>query len=328
MGKKRHDHHVTVLAYQGMSAFELGIVTEVFGVAWPAAPQYQLTICTETDAEVTVVGGATLRASHTLETLTSSDTVIVPSVSDIYADASDDVVAALRAAYENGARIVSICTGAFALASAGLLDGRRATTHWLHTDLLARRFPLVEVDPDPLYVDSGRILTSAGSAAGVDLCLHLIRQDHGAAVANLMARRLVVAPHRSGGQAQYIEAPVNPDPDDDRVAESMNWALRHLDRPITVAMMAEQAHMSSRSYLRHFARATGTSPFKWLINQRVQASLPLLESTLSPVEHIAGLVGFDTAVTYRHHFARAMYTSPSAYRRAFRSTRESQPKQS
>ncbi|QSB05379.1 helix-turn-helix domain-containing protein [Natronoglycomyces albus] len=318
-------HHVAVLAYEGMSAFELGIVTEIFGVPWLPTTRYRLTVCTEDDSDVQVLGGATLRTPHTLETLRSADTVIIPSVTNPEADASGAVISALRAAYDKGARMVSICSGAFALASAGLLDGRQATTHWLHTDLLARRFPLVEVDPDPLYIDSGRILTSAGSAAGLDLCLHLVRQDHGAEVANLMARRLVVAPHRAGGQAQYIEAPVNPDPEDDRVAASMNWALRSLDRTITVAMMAEQARMSPRSYLRHFARATGTSPFKWVIHQRIQASLPLLETTTSSVEHIARSVGFDTAVTYRHHFARAMRTSPSAYRRTFRSGLDQRP---
>jgi AraC family transcriptional activator FtrA len=310
-------HRVAVLAYEGMSAFELGIVTEVFGVQWPDAPRYLLTICAEGDSGVNVVGGATLQTPHTLKTLAAAGTVIVPSVSDVHADATPDLVAALRKARHNGARIVSICTGAFALASAGLLDGRRATTHWLYTDLLRHRFPDVEVDPNPLYIDDGGIFTSAGSAAGIDLCLHLVRQDHGAAIANAMARRLVVAPHRDGGQAQYIEAPINADPHDDRIAASMTWALNNLNQPITVDMLARRANVSTRTYLRHFTRATGTSPNRWLISQRVQASLPLLEETDIPVERIATTVGFATAVTYRHHFHRAMRTSPSAYRRSF-----------
>lgn len=311
------DHHIAVLAYEGMSAFELGIVTEVFGVHWPDAPVYRLTICAEGSGTVDVIGGATLRTPHGLDELSRADTVIVPSVADVHADASPDLTAALRRAHDDGARLVSICTGAFALASSGLLNGRRATTHWLYADLLRQRFPLVEVDPRPLYVDDG-VLTSAGSAAGLDLCLHLVRQDHGAAVANTLARRLVVAPHRSGGQAQYIETPVNADPDDDRIASSMAWAIGHLTEPITVDLLAGKAGMSTRTYLRHFTRATATSPIKWLIAQRVQASLPLLEHSEHPVERIATVVGFDSVVTFRHHFVRAMRTSPSAYRRTFR----------
>ncbi|PSL06875.1 AraC family transcriptional regulator with amidase-like domain [Haloactinopolyspora alba] len=314
-------HHVAVLAYEGMSAFELGIVTEVFGVTWPDTPSYRLTVCAEGDGTVDVVGGASLRTPHTLDTLAAADTVIVPSVSDVHAEATAELAGALRQAHARSARIVSICTGAFALASSGLLDGRPATTHWLYTDLLARRFPHVEVDPTPLYVDDGDILTSAGSAAGLDLCLHLVRQDFGATAANAMARRLVAAPHREGGQAQYIESPVRPDPEDDRITASMSWAVDHLPEPITVDTLARHARMSTRTYLRHFTRATGTSPIKWLIGRRIQASLPLLERTDTPVERVAETVGFDTAVTFRHHFTRAMRTSPSSYRRAFRTGR-------
>lgn len=309
---------IAVLAYNGMSAFELGIVTEIFGVQWPDSPRYELMICAEGDGEVDVVGGATLRTAHTLDELARAGTVIIPSVSDVHGDASPELVAALRLAHRDGSRIISICTGAFALASAGLLDGRRATTHWLYADFLRQRYPLVQVDPNPLYIDDGNVLTSAGSAAGLDLCLHLVRQDFGAGAANALARRLVVAPHRDGGQAQYIEAPVSRDPDDNRIAASMTWALEHLHQAISVETLARRAHMAPRSYLRHFTRATGTSPIRWLITQRLQASLPLLEDTDRTIEYIAKHVGFDTAVTYRHHFNRAMHTSPSAYRRAFR----------
>ncbi|TDE00140.1 helix-turn-helix domain-containing protein [Jiangella asiatica] len=313
-------HHVAVVAYGGMSAFELGIVTEVFGVKWPGAPAYRLTVCAEEPGQVNMIGDATLRTRHRLETLAAADTVIIPSVSDIHDEASPELTAALRQAHSRGARIVSICTGAFALASAGLLDGRRATTHWLYADVLRRRYPRVDVDPTPLYIDEGDILTSAGSAAGLDLCVHLVRRDHGGVAANLVARRLVVSPHRDGGQAQYIEAPVANDSQDDRIATSMTWALGRLGEPMTVEMLARHAAMSPRSYLRHFTRATGTSPIRWLIAQRVQASLPLLEAADTPVERIAAMVGFESAVTYRHHFHRAMRTSPSAYRRAFRAT--------
>ncbi len=236
----------------------------------------------------------------------------------MYAAPSPQIVRALRRAHDRGARIVSICSGAFALAAAGLLDHRPATTHWRYADLLRQRYPLVLLDPDVLYVTDGQVCTSAGSAAGLDLCLHLVREDHGPSIANAVARRLVIAPHRDGGQAQFIEAPIAPDPTDDRVARSMAWALANLAQPLTVAALARQAHMSTRSYLRHFARCSGTSPIRWLIAQRIQASLPLLEQGDAPVDQIATAVGFDSAVTFRHHFARAMRTSPTGYRRGFR----------
>jgi AraC family transcriptional activator FtrA len=196
------------------------------------------------------------------------------------------------------------------------------TTHCRYADQLRRRYPRVDVDPKPLYVDSGRVLTSAGCAAGLDLCLHIVRCDHGGDVANAIARRLVIQPHRIGGQAQYIEAPVVADPDDDRITESMQWALQHLAVPITLRTLADRAHMSPRTYLRQFSRATGTSPIRWLIAQRIQTSLPLLETTNASIEQIAVAVGFETGVTYRHHFARAMQTSPSAYRRTFATGRD------
>lgn len=312
---------MSVLAYEGMTAFETGIVTEVFGLTWSDVDVewYELTICTERAEPVRMIGGATLHTPYGLDTLASADTVIVPSVADTNEPPSPELVAALRLARGRGARMVSICSGAFALAAAGLLDGKRATTHWRYADRLRRRFPAVHVDPTPLYVDDGDVLTSAGCAAGLDLALHIVRNDYGAAVANAVARRLVVAPHREGGQAQYIEAPVTADPEDNRVASSMAWAREHLTEPITVDDLARVAHMSNRTYLRHFTRWAGTSPIRWLIDQRVRASLPLLETTTMPVERIAEAVGFDSPVTFRHHFQAAMHTSPSSYRRTFRS---------
>jgi AraC family transcriptional activator FtrA len=265
-----------------------------------------------------MVGGAALHTDHGLDTFATAETVIVPGVPNVHGDVEPDVVAALKQAHANGARVVSICSGAFALAAAGLLDGRAAATHWRYADLLRERYPSVTVRPDVLYVDEGDIITSAGSAAGLDVCLHLVRRDFGPTVANTVARRLVIPPHRDGGQAQFIQAAVPATEDADPVAESMTWALNRLRDPLTVDALAQRAHMSTRSYLRHFARRTGTSPIRWLINQRVQASLPLLEATSAPVEEVATAVGFETAVTFRHHFARAMRTSPSAYRRAFR----------
>ena len=313
---------VSVLAYAGMSAFELGIVTEVFGLPRPEfdIPWYELTICAERPGPVPVIGGASLYTPNGLDVFAAAQTVIVPGVPDVAASPAAELVAALRLAHQRGARIVSICSGAFALAGAGLLDGRRATTHWQYAGLLRRRYPLVEVDPDVLYIDGRDVLTSAGSAAGLDACLHLVRQDYGAAIANAVARRLVIQPHRDGGQAQFIERPLPAASGDDRIAQSMTWALEHLAEPITVRILAQQAHVSERTYLRYFARATGTSPIRWLIGQRIQASLALLETTSTPIEQIASAVGFDTPVTYRHHFSQAMRTSPTAYRRAFRTS--------
>ncbi|MGX6600548.1 transcriptional regulator FtrA [Micromonosporaceae bacterium Da 78-11] len=313
---------VSVLAVDGMSLFETGIVSEVFGLPRPEfdVPWYELTICAETPGPVRVVGGADLHTTHGLDEFAAADTLIVPGVADVHADPSPRLIAALRQAHRRGARIVSICSGAFALAGAGLLDGRRATTHWRYAETLRRRHPAVDVDPDVLYLDDGDVLTSAGSAAGLDLCVHLVRRDHGPTIANAVARRLVVQPHRDGGQAQFIETPVAAGPDDDRVARSMDWALAHLTQPITVDLLARRAHMSTRTYLRHFARSTGTTPIRWLITQRIQASLPLLETTDAGIDQIAAAAGFETAVTYRHHFTAAMRTSPSAYRRSFRRT--------
>lgn len=314
---------VSVLAYDGMTAFEAGIVIEVFGLTWPdiGEPWYELKVCTETPEPVRVIGGATLSSPHGLDAFAGADTVVVPSVRDPRATTSPQLVEALRHAHGRGARMVSICSGAFALAAAGLLDGRRATTHWRYADLLRERYPAVEVDPEPLYTDEGDVLTSAGCAAGLDLALHLVRKDLGAAVANSVARRLVIQPYRAGGQAQYIEAPMPPESVDTPVARSLEWALEHLAEPIGVPDLARQAGLSPRTYLRHFAKATGTTPAKWLIAQRIQAALAMLETGDAPVEEIALAAGFATPVTFRHHFAKSVHTSPSAYRRTFRARR-------
>lgn len=312
-------HRVAVLAFDGMAPFELGCVVELFGLPRPEldVPWYDLRVCAETLEPLRVVGGFTLRAEHGLDVLAGAGTVIVPGVADVRGRVSGELIAALRRAHARGARLVSICSGAFALAAAGLLDGRAATTHWKYADLLQERYPAVRVNPSVLYVDGGDVLTSAGSAAGLDLLIHLVRTDHGPGVANAVARRLVIPPHREGGQAQFIEAAVTAVEDDDAVARAMSWAMDHLAQPISVADLAGVASMSQRSFIRHFKRQTGTSPLRWVISQRVAASLPMLVSTAAPVEEIGAAVGFESPVTFRHHFTRAMRTSPSAYRKAF-----------
>lgn len=317
-------HTVAILAYDGMSGFESGMAAEIFGMTELSAmfsagltrPWYTVELCSEA-GEFRMLGGAVVRTSHGLADLADADTVVIPSVRDATRPPSPALIEAIRCADARGARLVSICSGAFALAAAGVLDGREATTHWIYAELLAQKYPQITVDPAPLYVDSGRVLTSAGCAAGLDLCLHIVRADHGAGVANDVARRLVIAPHRAGGQAQYIDTPVPEAATDGRMAAGMAWALEHLDQPITLDEWAAQSALSRRSFLRQFAKATGTTPMKWLTEQRIQASLALLETSSLSIEQIAGRVGFESPVTYRYHFVRQLRTTPSDYRACF-----------
>ncbi len=318
-------HSVAILAYDGMSGFESGVAAEIFGMtelsemfsAGIARPWYSVKLCGETP-EVRMLGGAAVHLRYGLADLAAADTIVIPSVRDVTAPTSPELVDAIRSAHERQARLVSICSGAFALAAAGVLDGRRATTHWIYTDLLEERYPEIDVDPMPLYVDEGSVFTSAGCAAGLDLCLHIVRSDHGVRIANDVARRLVISPHRAGGQAQYIESPVPEQTLDGRIAAGMTWALANLDAPISLDDLAAQSAMSRRSYLRQFAKAVGTTPIKWLIEQRIQASLELLESSSLSIEEVAARVGFESSVTYRHHFVRQLRTAPSEYRSCFR----------
>lgn len=321
--RKNTPHRVAVLVTDETCAFEVGMATAVFGpyLSDLMTGRYELRLCAEQPASVPLAGGAVLTTRYGLRQLRTAHTVIVPSSADLDVPPSAALVAELRAAHRAGARIVSTCTGAYKLAAAGLLDGRRATTHWRWAGLLRTRHPLVEVDPNPLYVDEGDVLTGAGSAASLDLFLHLVRKDFGTELANTVARRLVIQPHRDGDQAQYIEASVAAPPEDDGLSRSMAWALKNLGAPITVGALAREARMSERSYLRHFARSQGISPIRWLISQRVRASLPLLETSQASVEEVSAAVGFESPVTYRHHFTKIMHTSPSAYRRSFRTVR-------
>ncbi|KZB88586.1 AraC family transcriptional regulator [Amycolatopsis regifaucium] len=307
---------VALAATDGMLQFELSIANEVFGTGLPGftGSWYELTVC---GSAAVKVGRFLLEPDHGLDQLARADTVIVPGWADIDVDPPADLVDAVRAAHEAGARVASLCTGAFVLAAAGLLDGRRATTHWAHTDVLATRHPLVEVDPDVLYVDNGSVLTSAGKAAAMDLCLHLVRSDHGSAIANTIARRLVVPPHRAGGQAQFVTAPV-PDQDDHPLGDLLPWVTERLDRPLTVEDLARRANMSSRNLARHFRSATGTTPLRWLLTQRIRRAQELLERTDDSVDMIAEATGMGTAATLRRHFNQAVGVPPDSYRRTFR----------
>ncbi|MFF7309786.1 helix-turn-helix domain-containing protein [Streptomyces sp. NPDC008137] len=308
---------VALAVTEGMLHFELSLAYEVFGPP-PAAvtvPWYDVEVC---GPDAVRVGRFRLEPDHGLDRLRHAGTVIVPGWADVDVDPPAELVDAVRAAHEAGARVASLCTGAFVLAAAGLLDGRRATTHWAHTEVLAGLHPLVEVDPDVLYVDNGSVLTSAGKAAAMDLCLHLVRLDHGSAIANAVARRLVVPPHRAGGQAQFVAAPV-PTRDDHPLAALLPWALERLDQQLTVEDLARRARMSSRNLGRHFRAATGTTPLRWLLTQRIRRAQELLETTDDTVDAIATATGMGTATTLRRHFNRTVGVPPDSYRRTFRS---------
>ncbi|WP_406084481.1 helix-turn-helix domain-containing protein [Micromonospora zamorensis] len=308
---------VAIAATDGMLHFEVGMACEVFArdPTGQADPWYEVVVCGPGPVRV---GRFQMEPDDGLDRLARADTVIIPAVEDVDVAVSPDLLDAVRAAHAAGARMVSLCTGAFVLAAAGVLDGLRATTHWAHTEALAARYPRVRVDPDVLYVDNGTVLASAGKAAAIDLCLHLIRRDHGSTVANAVARRLVVPPHRAGGQAQYVTTPV-PARDDHPLAALFPWVLQRLDRPLTVEDLARQANMSSRNLARHFRAVTGTTPLLWLSTQRIRRAQELLENTDDSIDVIAEAAGLGTATTLRRHFHRTVGVPPDAYRRTFRS---------
>jgi AraC family transcriptional activator FtrA len=310
-------HVVAVAVTPGAPIFELAVPCEVFGIGRPdlVDPWYGFRLCAVDPGRTSVAAGFSVEATQGLEALADSDTVIIPACVNVHAAPPPALLDALREAHARGARVAAICSGAFVLAAAGLLAGRRATTHWMHADELARRYPEVQVDPGVLYVQDGTIFTSAGTAAGLDLCLELVRQDHGAAVANMLARRLVIPPHRSGGQAQFVETPLPQA--GDSLAGLLDWALAHLDQPLTLSDLARAAHLSRRTLARRFQTAVGMTPMQWLLAQRIHRAQQLLEATDEPVERIAGLAGFGSPANFRQHFARATGVSPLGYRRTF-----------
>ncbi|MGW5047471.1 helix-turn-helix domain-containing protein [Streptomyces griseoluteus] len=310
-------HRVVALVNAPQSTFELACAAEVFGTQRPEVPsRYDFQVCARQPGPVATTAGYAMIADHGLKALEQADTVVLPGWEPMTQAPAPSVLEALRAAHRRGARIVSLCTGAFALAHAGLLDGRRATTHWRRTGLLAKAFPGVRVEADVLYVDLGDVATSAGTGAAIDLCLHLVRSDHGAAHAARVARGMVLAPHREGGQLQYAVPPA-PRRADDSLAPLLDWAAERLDSALTVEQLAARAGVSGRTLARRFAEQLGTSPGRWLLARRLDAARTLLEETALPVESVAARTGLSSAVNLRRRFRAALGTTPGHYRQTF-----------
>jgi transcriptional regulator GlxA family with amidase domain len=317
-------HVVAVAVTDGLPIFELSVPLEVFGIDRSdiVDPWYELRMCGTRPGPLRTTGGLALHPGYGLDGLLDADTVLVAACARAtQLDPPADLVEAVRAAHEAGRRIVSICSGVYVLAAAGLLDGRRAAAHWLNGQDLAHRYPRVEVDPRVLYVDDGDILTSAGTAAAIDLCLHLVRRDHGAAVANEVARRMVTPPHRDGGQAQFAQPAARGNGRDaghGDLTAVLAWAGERLDQPLTVAQLARQAHVAPRTFARRFRADIGLTPLQWLLEQRIRLAQELLETTDDTIERIARRAGFGTSANLRQHFGRAVSVSPQSYRHVFR----------
>jgi AraC family transcriptional regulator, transcriptional activator FtrA len=312
----RLPHRVVAVVLDGVLALDLAAPAQFFGHL--GAPHYEFTLAAAKPGPVRTSSGFNVMVERGARTIARADTVVVPGYAPTERRPPGEVLSALRRAARRGARVMSICTGAFALAHAGLLDGRRVTTHWDDAGLLAAQFPDVEVDPDVLFVDDGEVLTSAGVAAGLDLCLHVVRRDHGAEVATAFARRTVIAPHRDGGQAQFIELPVPASKErSGDLSATRAWALEHLDEPLDVATLARHALVSPRTFARRFLAETGTTPHRWLLHQRVLEARRVLESSDISIEEVASACGFGSAASLRAHFKDQTGTSPTAYRRTF-----------
>jgi AraC family transcriptional activator FtrA len=312
------NRRVAVVAYDRLSTFEFGIVVEVFARRRPElkVEWYDFRVCALDRGPLRATGGVTIQAHGGLRGLREAGTIVIPGWRDLDERPPEVLLNAVRAAYARGARLVTICSGVFVVAATGLLDGRRATTHWRYAKALQVRFPNVQVAPDVLFVDDGQILTSAGSAAGLDLCLHIVRCDYGAEIANQVARRLVVPPQREGGQSQYIPAPMRADTSNG-LARVLEWAQRRVHEPLSVERLAARAAMSCRTFARRFREETGTTPYQWLTHQRLIAAQRRLETTQESMDDVAQAVGLRTAGTLRLHFRDMLGTTPTAYRRKF-----------
>lgn len=310
---------VVVLAYDGLCTFEFGIAYEVFGLPRPemGAGWYRYSVCGVEDGPLRAAGGLVATVDSGLELLDAADLIVVPGWRGIDAPVPDTLVSALRCAHSRGARLMSLCSGIAVLAASGLLAGRRATTHWRYAPSIAARYPEIAVDASVLYMDEGSLLTAAGSAAGIDLCLHVVRCDFGVEAANGVARRLVVPPHREGGQAQFIHAPVPQQREGIRLGPLLEWMRERLDQDLPIRLLADRAGMSVRTFQRRFEATTGTSVGAWLLKERLRHARELLERERASLEDVAAASGFGTLATMRHHFRKQLGTSPSSYRRAF-----------
>lgn len=310
-------HRVALAAPPGSPIFELAVPCEVFGIDRPeiADPWYELLVC-PTGPDTALAGGFLAPQHGTMNDLAAADTVVVPGCTSVHTDPPAGLVDAVRCAHVRGARIVGICSGAFVLAAAGLLDGRRATTHWMHADELAARFPAVTVDASVLYLHDNGVFTSAGTLAAIDLCLELVRRDHGARAANDLARRMVAPPHRSGGQAQYAQRALPPRRGEP-LAATMAWAIENLHLDLSIDDLARRAATSRRTLTRRFTQASGAAPAQWLLQQRLSRAQELLEATALPIDRVAERAGMGSASTLRRHFATHLDTTPAAYRATF-----------
>jgi transcriptional regulator GlxA family with amidase domain len=312
--------HVAIVVFDGVALFEVAVANDVFGtdITTAAGGQlYRVSFCGPAATVTTEVGFA-MEVPHGLGTLREADTIVVPPAMVPGRLVPGSVLDALRQARTDGKRILSLCTGAFVLAAAGILDGQTATTHWSECASLARQYPRVNVDPGVLYIDEGDLLTSAGSAASLDLCLHVVQRDHGTEIAARVARDLVVPLHRPGGQAQYIEPPMAPLTGTDLFGDTLTWLREHLDEPVTVRDLAVRSAMSPRTFARRFLASMGTTPLRWILTERLRLAQRLLETTGLPVDAVARRSGFGSPDNLRKHFSRTIRTTPQAYRRAFR----------
>ncbi len=310
---------MAVPVLDGVAMFELGVLCEFFGLERaddPELPSFDFAICAPQPGMVMSQSGIPITAAHGFERLAEADLIALPAFETGGRPSPPALLEQLRAAVERGARVLSVCSGAFVLGEAGLLDDRCCTTHWIHAEELAAQFPHAKVDPDVLYVEDGPVITSAGTAAGIDACLYLIRQEFGERVASRLARRMVVPPHRDGGQRQYVETPIAP-MQADTLRDTLDWMAAHLDQEMTVESLADLAHMSTRTFARRFRAETGTTPHHWLTGQRVLLAQRLLEDDDRNIDEIATRAGFGTAALLRHHFVKRVGTTPQAYRRAF-----------
>lgn len=312
-------HLVVALAYDRLCTFEFGCVVELFALPRPelGVDWYRFAVCASEPGPVRAAGGIKVQAPYRLALMDRADTIVIPGWRDPDETPPEPLLKKLRAAHRRGARLCSICSGVFVLAAAGVLDGATVTTHWRYAERLRARYPALRVNPDALYVDAGRIVTSAGSAAGLDMLMHLVRRDHGSAIANRVAQRLVLPPHRDGGQAQFVPRPL-PSVGGDRLAKLIDWMRAHAGQPHTLASLAARAAMSPRTLQRQFRDATGLGPYEWLIGERVGLAKEMIERDPAlPVARVAALAGFGSEESLRRHFRRIAATSPAAYRRSF-----------